>query len=214
MSESFNRSQSLGLVITTGMVAGVCCYFAAESLTPSNVSNPGDHDILLATRLGFIYAPAVALWLAWLQRSIRRAAAAVAVGMLVGGIYMWLCTSRNFLAIMVGFPALLGGFLSLSLGSSRSRPFADLPARLAKGLLAGFVLGFVYMFALNITFSMLAPMNDFINNPTPAYVKTMWRAGPVALGLASGFFFPLIRWAVGLTRVRLVVFEEVESRAA
>jgi hypothetical protein len=134
--------------------------------------------------------------------------------MFVGGIYMWLCTSRNFLAIMVGFPALLGSFLALSLGSSRSRPFVDLPVRLAKGLLAGFVLGFVYMFALNITFSMLFPMNDFINNPTPAYVRTMWRAGPVALGLASGIFFPLIRWAVGLTRVHLVVFEEVEPRDA
>lgn len=208
MSDSVNRVQTSGRAVACGIVIGVVCYLTAESLTPSNVNNPGDHDLLLATRLGFIYAPAVGLWLAWLQRSVRRAATAAVVGVFVGAIYMWLCSSRDFLAIMVGFPALLGGLLASALGSNRSLPFADLPARLAKGLFAGFVLGFVYMFTLNVTSSMFAQADDFARNPTAAYVRTMWRAGPVALGFASGFFFPLMRWAVGLTRIR-IVFEEV-----
>jgi hypothetical protein len=41
----------------------------------------------------------------------------------------------------------------------------------------------------------------------------MWRTGPVALGASSGLFFPLIRWAVGLTRVKLIVFEDVDVSA-
>jgi len=40
----------------------------------------------------------------------------------------------------------------------------------------------------------------------------MWRAGPVALGISSTLFFVLIRWAVGLTRVRLLVFEETQAQ--
>jgi hypothetical protein len=43
---------------------------------------------------------------------------------------------------------------------------------------------------------------------TDGYIRTMWRAGPVALGLASSLFVVLLRWAIGLTRVRLVVFED------
>ena len=80
-------------------------------------------------------------------------------------------------------------------------------------VIAGLVLGVVYMIALNIVFSSVFEQ-DFVHDPTPAYVRAMWRAGPIALGLASGFFFPLIRWAVGLTRVRLLVFEEAEPESA
>ncbi len=40
----------------------------------------------------------------------------------------------------------------------------------------------------------------------------MWRDGPVALGISSALFFVLMRWAVGLTRVKLLVFEDVEPR--
>ena len=39
----------------------------------------------------------------------------------------------------------------------------------------------------------------------------MWRAGPVALGISSALFFVLIRWAVGLTRVRILEFDDVEA---
>jgi len=213
MSTTPNRREAAALVFGSGVVVGVTCYSVAEWFVPRGVSSPGDHDILLATRLGFIYAPVVAVWLGWLQKSLRRAAAGILVGIAIGILYMQLCETRNFLAIMVGFPALLGGLLASLLASNRSRWLPDLLLRFGKGLLAGFVLGAVYMVTLNIIVaSVLEP--DFLHNPTPAYVRAMWRAGPVALGLASGFFFLLIRWAVGLTRVRVLVFEESEPENA
>src|SRR5262245_38978695 len=98
-----------GLFFLIGLIVGVICYFIAEALTPMQVANPGDHDILLANRLGFIYTPVVGLWLGWLQRSWPRALLGAFAGVAVGLCYMYLCASRNFLAIMVGFPCLLGG---------------------------------------------------------------------------------------------------------
>jgi len=98
-------------------------------------------------------------------------------------------------------------------GSNRSDWLIGLPARLGKGLLAGLVLGFVYAFVLNVIFAMLGgPDGEFATHDfTQHYVQTMWRAGPIALGAASSLFFGLIRWAVGLTYVRVLVFEEVEA---
>jgi hypothetical protein len=77
-------------------------------------------------------------------------------------------------------------------------------------LLAGFVLGFVYMFTLNVAGMF---MTDYgAADQTQAYIATMWRAGPVALGISSALFFVLIRWSVGLTRLRLPAFEETEPQ--
>jgi hypothetical protein len=201
-----------GLVFLNGLVIGVVCYLIAELLTPKQVANPGDHDILLANRLGFIYTPVVGLWLGWLQRSWRRALFGAMTGVVIGFSYMWLCASRNFLAIMVGFPCLLGGGLAAVVGSNRSDWLVGLGARLGKGLLAGLVLGFVYMFTLNIAGDMVMTVNDRAEDETQSYIKMMWRAGPIALGISSALFFVLIRWATGLTRVRLLVFEETEAK--
>lgn len=212
MSTTSNRRQPGALVFGSGVLAGVLCFAAAEVLVPRSVRNPGDHDIFLATRVGFIYAPAVGAWLGWLQKSWRRATIGIVVGLAIGILYMQLCGSRNFLAIMVAFPGFLGGLLASFTGSNRSPWLPDLLLRLGKGVLAGLVLGLVYMITLNIGVSFVFE-RDFIHDPMPAYVKAMWRAGPVALGLASGFFFPLIRWAVGLTRVRLIVFDDVEPES-
>ena len=198
-----NRRIKAGLVFLSGLMFGGLCYLIAEGLTPKQVANSGDHDILLAIRLGFIYTPIVGFWLGWLQRSWRRAFLGALVGAVIGVFYMWLCGSRNFLAIMVGFPCLLGGGLAALIGSNRSHWLAGFGARLGKGLLAGFVLGLVYMFTLNMVGSMLAPPWT----GTGDYVSMMWRAGPIALGLASGLFFVLIRWAVGLIRLK-PIFEE------
>jgi len=201
-----------GLVFLSGMVLGIICYLIAEWLTPKQVANPGDHDILLANRLGFIYTPVVGLWLGWLQRSWRRAIAGALVGVVIGFIYMWLCASRNFLAIMVGFPCLLGGGLAAVAGSNRSPWLTGLGARLGKGLLAGLVLGFVYMLTLNVAGGMVMTAHDRVDDETQSYITMMWRAGPVALGISSALFFVIIRWAVGLTRVRLLVFEETDAQ--
>lgn len=49
----------------------------------------------------------------------------------------WLCSSRNFLAVMVGLPCGLGGLLAVVIGSNRSGWFSGFGGRLGKGLLAG-----------------------------------------------------------------------------
>jgi hypothetical protein len=203
-----NRSVATGSAFLTGLIAGMGCYLLAEVLTPQQVANPGEHDVLLANRLGFIYTPVVGLWLGWLQNSWTRAAIGTFVGVLIGFLYMWLCSSHNFLAIMVGFPCLLGGGLAAILGSNRSPWLRGFGARLGKGLCAGLVLGFVYMVALNVAGAMVMTPYDPADNYTQSYIIMMWRAGPVALGLSSALFFVLIRWAVGLTKVRVLVFEE------
>jgi len=205
-----NRRQNAGTIFLSGLLLGVVFYFVAEAITPKHVANPSEHDVLLANRLGFIYTPVVGLWLGWLQRSWSRAAFGALVGIVIGFIYMWLCASRNFLAIMVGFPCLLGGLLAAVAGSNRSDWLSGLGARFGKGLLAGLVLGFVYMVVLNIVGSMVTTTDDSPDNYTAGYIATMWRAGPIALGLSSALFFILMRWAVGLTRVRLLVFEVTE----
>jgi hypothetical protein len=204
-----NRKLNGGLVFLTGLLLGVGCYLLAEVLIPEQVANSGDHDILLADWLGFIYTPVVGLWLGWLQRSRRRALCGAGVGIAIGFAYMALCASRNFLAIMVGFPCLLGGVVAGVVGSNRSPWLFGLGGRLGKGLLAGLVLGFVYMVVLNIAGGMVMTAHDNYSDETRGYVAMMWRAGPVALGLSSGLFFVLIRWAVGLTRVRILVFDDV-----
>jgi len=115
-----------------GLPVRAVCYIAAEGFIPKQVGS-GDHDILLANRLGFIYTPAVRLWLGWLQRSWRRALIGAGVDIGIGSGYMILCASRNFIAIMVGFPCLLGGVLAAVLGSNRSPWLSGLGARLGKG---------------------------------------------------------------------------------
>ncbi len=207
-----NRKPNGGLVFLMGLGAGAVSYLIAETLTPKQVASSGDHDILLANRLGFIYTPVVGLWLGWLQRSWRRALVGAVVGIIVGFFYLWLCASLNFLAIMVGFPCLLGGGLAAVVGSNRSHWLTGLGARLGKGLLAGLVLGFVYMVTLNVAGGMVMTAHDQSDDSTQNYVTMMWRAGPVALGISSALFFILIRWAVGLTRVRILVFEDVEHQ--
>ena len=152
-----NRKMNAGLAFLCGLFAGVVCYLFAEWLVPKQVASSGDHDILLANRLGFIYTPVVGLWLGWLQRSWRRAAFGAAVGIVIGFFYMWLCASRNFLAIMVGFPCLLGCALAVVVGSNRSHWLMGLGARLGKGLFAGLVLGWVYMVVLNLGGEMMPP---------------------------------------------------------
>jgi len=202
-----NRVLNSGHVFLTGLLLGAASYLAAEALVPVGVASPGEHDLLLANRLGFVYPPLIGLWLGWLQRSWLRAAAGALAGVAVGLIYLLLC-SHNFLAVMVAFPCLCGGVFAAVVGSNRDSWLAGLGARLAKGLAAGFILGLIYMVALNVGVGIILSGDVDLEDFTSHYVAAMWRAGPVALALASGVFLILLRWAVGLTRVRLVVFEE------
>jgi hypothetical protein len=122
------------------------------------------------------------------------------VGLGLGGAYFILCTTRDFFAIMVGFPALLGGGLASLVSSNRSSGVGAFFARLGNGLVAGVVLGFVYMYGLNFILDSFVPWEALGG---VGYVYSMWRGGLPAMGFGSAIFLVLLRWAVGLVRVRL-----------
>jgi len=205
-----NRKPTSGQVFLVGAILGASCFLLAESLVPREVSSPGEHDLFLANRLGLLFTPLVGTWLGWLQRSWLRALFGAMLGILIGLLYLILC-GRNFLAVMVAFPCLLGGVFAMLAGSNREPWFENLGVRLGKGLVAGFVLGLVYAVALNVVGAGFLPHFRITGDFTSRYVSMMWKAGPVALGLAGGLFLILMRWAVGLTRVRFILFEDVPS---
>jgi len=200
-----NRRLSTGATVLGGAIIGAICFLIAESLIPATSPSPAAHDLMLARRLGLIYTPIVGFWLGWLQRSIERAAWGGGLGMLVGLVYGLICSPLNFLINMVAFPCLLGGFLAAMIGSNRSKPWFGLPARFGKGLLAGLVLGAAYMVVLNalgaLSLTSYHPPTDYVG----AYVAMMWRTGPVALAVASGFFFNLMSWALAISRPRVTL---------
>ena len=62
-----DRQMGNGRVVLTGLGVGTLCYLLAQVSTPSAVTSAEQHDLWLTQRLGFILAPALALWLGWLQ---------------------------------------------------------------------------------------------------------------------------------------------------
>jgi hypothetical protein len=198
MTEGDNRRFPTWMVFLQGLAVGLAAFTVAD-LSLSRDLDPGSHDMMLAQRLGLVYTPVVGAWLGWLQRSRRRAVVGALAGLAVGTVYYLLCTSRDFFAIMVGFPTLLGGGLAGLVGSNRSQGVAAFFGRLARGLVAGLVLGFVYMFLLNFI------LNTFVTPASlfAAYGSNMWKGGLPAMAISSALFLVLLRWAVGLVRLRI-----------
>jgi len=194
-----NRRFATRLVFLQGLALGLAAFGIAEASLPHATLDSTNHDMILAQRLGLVYTPAVGIWLGWLQRSRNRMVAGALVGLLIGGIYFILCMSQDFLAIMVGFPMLLGGGLAALLGSNSSVGIAAFFGRLVKGLIAGLALGYVYMFLLNAILNAFIPPQRLFET----YVYEMWKGGLPAMGMASALFLVLIRWAVGLVRLRV-----------
>jgi hypothetical protein len=182
-------------VFLCGAGVGALSFIVAEFLNPKSGVTPSQHDLALAHRIGFVFPALAGWWAGWLQRSLARMIAGMTIGSGIGFIYASLCgTEFNFLAILMGFPCCCGGLLAMLLGSNRDSWLTGLPARFFKGLVAGLVCGVVYTVLLNIVTAILLPY-DF---STHEYVRAMWRAGIPALGIAGGFFFLLLRWALKL----------------
>ena len=196
------RELSRGAIALVGVAMGVVACFVSLALVPSSVASSGEHDLRLANHLGFIYPPLVGLWAAWCRRSVPWAVFGVLSGLLVGALYYALC-GYNFLAVMVAFPCLLGGVTSVLMGTQAGSWTAGLPQRFGKGLIAGLVLGFVYMVLLNVVGAVV--MGGFART-TADYISMMWRAGPIALGVASGLYFMLFHWSAGLGRKNLPLY--------
>jgi hypothetical protein len=198
-AERVNRHFPVWMILLQGVVLGLLAFAVAELLVPRSVLDSGDHDMMLAQRLGLVYTPAVGVWLGWLQRSRERMIAGLLVGAGIGVAYFIVCMAKDFLTIMVGFPALLGGGLAAALGSNSSKGTRAFFGRLFKGVFAGLVLGYVYMFLLNVVLNVFIPGETLVLR----YAHEMWKGGLPAMGVASGLFLVLIRWAVGLVRLRV-----------
>ncbi len=185
-----------------GLVLGVAVFLAAEWLVPLDVRTPGIHDLRLATRLGLILPPLVGLWLGRQFRSSTIALVGVLVGLVVGSIYGWLCNVSydllgDFFHIQVTFPSICGAVYAGLVPSKPADWSSGLLLRLFRGLLAGFALGAVYMLVLNVGAFMV--LGYRLQDTVDSYVSMMWRVGPIALGLATALFLPLLRWAIGQT---------------
>jgi hypothetical protein len=197
-SRDLNRHVAMWMVMLHGLVLGAAAFAVAEVSLPRPL-DPTNHDVMLAQRLAFIFTPAVGAWLGWLQRSRNRILAGAVVGLGIAAAYYVLSMTKDFFAIMVGFPALLGAVLAGAIGSNRSHGFIAFLGRLGKGLIAGLVLGFAYMFLLNVILASVVPQRRLFE----AYADEMWKGGLPAMAIASALFLVLIRWAVGLVRVHL-----------
>ena len=184
------------LLFGFGAVIGCVSFIAAISLVPGNVPNPTDHDRSLAINLGFIFPPLVGLWSGWLRRSIGWSLGGIVIGLSIGGTYRLLC-GFDFLAIMVAYPCLLGGAASAALGSGKTSWHSGLLARFGKGLVAGFVLGSVYMVVLNAAAFGAMPQT------TAEYHGMMTEYGPISMGIAGGLYLILFVWASSLKTIVL-----------
>jgi hypothetical protein len=162
-------------VLIAGAILGCVSFIVAIAAIPSDVASPSEHDLLLANYLGFLFPPLVGLWSGGVRRSWLWSGAGVTIGLAVGAAYHLLC-GHNFLAIMVAFPCLLGGAASVALGSGTRSWSAGILARIGKGLVAGLVLGSVYMVVLNVLGIIWFPVES-----TERYHQMMWNNGPVAM---------------------------------
>ncbi len=150
-------------------------------MIPSDVPSLSEYDLRLANHLGFIYPPAVGIWAAWIRRSFTWGVFGTVSGLAIGGAYYALC-GYNFLAVMVGFPCLLGGCTSVLLGTRHDSWIEGLPQRFLKGLLSGFVLGLMYAVVLNIIGAFMLPS---FSPSVDEYSAMIWRAGTVAMTVAN-----------------------------
>lgn len=188
------RAVGYGLIATMGMAIGGISFLLSMALIPASVPSLSEHDLRLANHLGLIYPPLVGIWAAWVRRSVPWAVFGVVSGLLIGGAYYVLC-GYNFMAVMVGFPCLLGGCGSVLLGTKHDSWLEGIPERFLKGLVAGFVLGLVYAVLLNlIGMFMLAGFPPSVAD----YSFMMWRAGTIAMVAASGLYLLLFHWSAGL----------------
>ncbi|MBN1854879.1 MAG: hypothetical protein JW829_19250 [Pirellulales bacterium] len=193
MKTDSNASHLMGYfyVFGIGALIGVVSFVLSMAAIPSDISNASIHDLMLANNLGFIYPPIIGFWCGFVRRSLRWMLLGITVGLVLGTLYKLLC-GYNYLLVMVAFPCVLGGLASSLLGQEK-RPYVERSIlRFLKGLVAGFVLGLVYMVILNALGMIILPI---FNPSTAQYREMMWYAGTIAMTVASGLHLLLFHWS-------------------
>jgi len=190
------RQVSSGAQLLVGAILGAASFLVAMAFIPASVDSPMTYDLILANNLGFIYPPLLGLWAGWVRRSMFWGIFGCFAGLLIGLAYYALC-GTDFLAVMVVFPCLLGGATSVLLGTKHDSWLNGIAERFIWGLIAGFVLGFTYMFALMITYPFFSPI--IARGKTISDHSTgMWFAGTFAMTLSSALYLLLFHWSAGL----------------
>ncbi|MEL7500366.1 MAG: hypothetical protein AAFN77_22415 [Planctomycetota bacterium] len=116
------------------------------------------------------------------------------IGLLIGVAYYLLC-GYNFLAVMVAFPCVLGGFASVLLGIKHDAMLSNIPKRFVRGLLAGLALGVSYAILLNILgFFFLPSFRPSVSD----YSHMMWRAGTIAMAISSALYLIMFHWSAAI----------------
>jgi len=196
MPDEMQPIASRRLAWAAGSVAGGVSFVIAKMLIPASVSDISRHDLHLAKNIGFVFPAMLGLALGWVERSLLRMLLAMTTGSALGAIYAQLCGDRfEYVSAMLGFPCVIGGVYALLLGRDRRSWLGEAPWRFLKGLVAGFVCGFVYTISLNV---VVIPILFTSSVPYENYSKLMWLMGPLALTLAGGVFLPLFCWSLGL----------------
>lgn len=185
-----------------GCALGAASYLAALMLVPNRAGGPSQHDLALAKNLGFLFPSFVGVWVGWMRRSLFWAIGGLAAGLGVGACFAGLCGDEFLLIpITMVFPCVLGGMFSLVFGAGDDWVQGS-AARLGKGLIAGFVLGFVYISLLNLLLLVNSPI-DTIHD----YVRMLWRNGPPAMGVAGGLYLILFLWSVSTKRDKSLIVQ-------
>ena len=190
------RQVHLAWIFVVGAMVGAASFVVAMILIPQDVESLSQHDLRLANNLGFLYPPTIALWASWVRRSVVWAVLGIFIGLAIGFAYYLLC-GYNFLAVMVGFPCLLGGFASVLLGIKHDALFDGAIRRFFRGLFAGFILGVVYAVLLNVLIVFFLPN---FRPSVSGYSSAMWRAGTIAMAVSSGLYFLLFHWSASIKR--------------
>jgi hypothetical protein len=180
------------MLFLTGAIFGYASFVLAIVRIRWDIASVTEHDILLANYLGFIFPPLVGMWAGGIRRSWPWTVWGAVVGLTIGEIYCLVC-GDNSTAVTLEFPCLLSGVAAVALGSPKPGWLGGRPVRFVKGLIAGLVLGGVYMATLRIL-----PTHAFLLETAEDHHIMMSNNGPIAMGLASGLYMILFVWSTNL----------------
>lgn len=187
-------------VFVFGAVIGCVSFIASFALIPTDLSTPGPIQPLLIERFTLIFFPLTGVWFGVVRGSRKWTAGGVVIGLMIGAaIYaIWeiLEISRyRYDLRAVASPCLTGSGMSVTLGAGGHSWRNGIIARAVKGIIAAYVLGFVYA-GLQLT-----AMNWFPLNTMEQFYRMMWCSGPAAASTAGGLYLLVLAWASNLRSI-------------